>query len=159
MGIDRNSDEDNELDRILDKVMQNVMLNEVNRIDIRCCRADISSYPLGILSVRSYNELMRAIRLCRLAFILVSSTYCPYCHMFEPVFAKVAKLYVNKAVFIEVNADYVPEVVELFGISSTPTTVTVLDGEPIDMVIGYIPFPSLNNYVSELLYRIGCIST
>lgn len=157
--ISKSNNESDEVNEILDRVAQNILVNVTSNPDdkYKCCKTGVGR-PHGILVVRSYDEFVYAISLCKLAFVLITSTYCPYCHMFRPIFDKVAKIHGNKAIFIEVNADYLPEVALALNIFSTPTTVVFVDKKPVDAIIGYMPFNSLSNYVNEMLHRIGCIS-
>uniref|UniRef100_A0A7C2ZNB5 Thioredoxin n=1 Tax=Ignisphaera aggregans TaxID=334771 RepID=A0A7C2ZNB5_9CREN len=151
--------ENNEIQEILDKLSQNIVSRMENRVNVnRCCRADVSRLG-GVVIAKSYEEFINAVSMCRLAFVLITTTHCPYCYMFKPVFAKVAKLYGGKAVFVEVNADYMPEVAWSLNVFSTPTTVVLLDKRPVDAVVGYVPFNSFSDYVGEIINRVGCANT
>lgn len=145
---------DIELSKIIDKLARNILVSTRNT-ENRCCKSEIR----GVMTARSYEEYTYAINLCKLAFLLITSTYCPYCHMFKPIFTKVAQLNSGKAVFIEVNADYIPEIAWSYNVFSTPAIVVLVDGKPIDVVIGYVPFDSFNHYVNEILHKFGCINT
>lgn len=157
--LSRSGNEIEEVNEILDKVAQNIFVNATNSLDdkYKCCRTGIRR-PQGMLVVHSYDEFMYAISLCKLALVLITSTYCPYCHMFRPIFAKVARIHSNKAIFIEINADHMPEVALSLNVFSTPTTVIFIDKRPVDAIVGYMPFSSFNDYVNEVLNRIGCLS-
>lgn len=148
------SDEMKELGETLNKLYKS-LISEENVSISKCCKTD-TSLEQGVIMVKSFREFMYAIDLCRLAFVLISSLYCPYCHIFKPIFSRVAKLYNNKAVFIEVNADDIPEVAMSLNVYSTPATIVLLDKRPIDVVVGYMPFNSFNSYVSEIVHRIEC---
>ncbi|MEM0027870.1 MAG: thioredoxin family protein [Ignisphaera sp.] len=117
----------------------------------RCCR---TSY--GFRSIHSIEEFMNAITNCKVVFVLVTTTYCPYCRMFKPIFAKVAEEFRGSAAFIEANADYVPEVAMGFGVYSTPTTVVVIDGRAVDALLGYMPYQYFRSYVEEVLKSARC---
>lgn len=157
--ISKSGNEIDEVNEIIDRVTQNILVNTASSLDdkYRCCRTG-TVRPHGILVVHSYDEFINAISLCKLAFVLITSTYCPYCHIFRPIFDKVARIHSSKAIFIEVNADHMPEIALALNIFSTPTTVVFIDKRPVDAIVGYIPFNSFNNYVNEMLHRIGCMS-
>ncbi len=147
-----------ELDSILNKMMQSLVRTPYDRdkrfdsSPSRCCNTIIEN---GV-SVKSYSEFVQLINSCRIAFVLITTTYCPYCQLFKPIFFKIAKEYAGKAIFIEANADYVPEIAEIFNVYSTPTTVIVIDGRPIDAVLGYIPYNHFKRYVNEILSYAKC---
>lgn len=146
---------DEELRRIIDKIAQSTV-TPLKSSEKKCCRSDVK--VKGLIVVKSYEEFTYIMKLCKLTFVLITSKYCPYCYMFKPVFARIAKLYEGKAAFVEVNADYMPEIAWYYNVLSTPTTVVIVDGSPVDAVVGYIPFDSFNKYVTEILYRVGCIN-
>lgn len=146
----------NELHKILDRIARNMIATKNNDIDNKCCRMGADRH-YDVVMVHSYRDFMYAINLCRLAFVLISSMYCPYCHMFRHVFTRIAKLYADRAMFIEVSADHMPEIPAMFNVYSTPTTIVMLEGRPIDVIVGYIPFNSFNSYVNEMLKRVGCL--
>jgi len=147
-----------ELDSILNTMAQNIIRTSYSRdktfsnIQTKCCNTAIES---GI-SIRSYSEFIQLINSCRVAFVLITTTYCPYCQLFKPVFFRVAREFAGKAVFIEANADYVPEVAEIFNVYSTPTTVIIIDKRPIDAILGYIPYNHFRKYVDEIVSYAKC---
>lgn len=143
-----------EIHRILDK-----MVHEYSRGSslekVTCC-----SIPLnGAVYVKSYKEFMNVLDRCRVAFVLITTTYCPYCRLFKPVFYSVAERYSSRAAFIEVNADHVPEVAMMLDIYSTPTTVVLIDRKVIDGVLGYVPANYFKEYVDSLLSSIKCVQS
>jgi thiol-disulfide isomerase/thioredoxin len=147
---------DEELDQILSRMMKNMVMQSRSSGQ-SCCR--YSDKVKGMVSIKSYEEFINVISLCRLAFVLITSTYCPYCYIFKPIFAKVAKIYEGKAAFVEVNADILPEIAWLYNVYSTPTTIVLYNERPIDVIVGHLPFDIFNRYVLEVLNRAGCINT
>jgi thioredoxin 1 len=147
---------DDELNKLLERIIQN-MTTRPKSLEKSCCKPGFEIR--GLVTIKSLEEFIRITHQCKITFILVTTTYCPYCHMFRPVFAKVAKLYEGKAAFVEVNADIIPEVAWSYNVFSTPTTIVILNGSPIDAIVGYIPFNSFNIYVTEILNKAGCINS
>ncbi|ADM28255.1 Thioredoxin domain [Ignisphaera aggregans DSM 17230] len=147
-----------ELDSILNTMAQNIIRTSYSRdktfsnIQTKCCNTVIE----GGISIRSYSEFIQLINSCRVAFVLITTTYCPYCQLFKPVFFRVAREFAGKAVFIEANADYVPEVAETFNVYSTPTTVIIIDKRPIDAILGYIPYNHFKRYVNDIVSYAEC---
>lgn len=145
-----------ELNALIEKVMQNIVKEEKQSSDTKCCKHGIE--PLAeVFVANSIDELVRLLNLCKLSFVLITSTTCPYCYMFKPIFTKVARAFRGKAMFVEVNADYSPEIALALDVYSTPTTVVFLDKRPIDMLIGYTSFNSFSKYVRDLLCSVGCV--
>ena len=151
-GIDRAGHmAEEDIDEILNRMALEFVKTPKAENRTRCCRA---SY--GFRSVHSVEEFMDAINSCRVVFVLVTTTYCPYCRMFKPIFAKVAEEFRGSAAFIEANADYVPEVAMEFGVYSTPTTVVVVDRRAVDALLGYMPYQYFRRYVEEVLKSARC---
>lgn len=117
----------------------------------KCCRA---SY--GFRSIKSVEEFMDAVANCRVVFVLVTTTYCPYCRMFKPIFAKVGEEFRGSAAFVEANADYVPEIAMEFGVYSTPTTIVIIDRRAVDALLGYMPYQYFRRYVEDVLKNARC---
>ena len=135
---------DAELANILNRIA--VEITKRSKAGSRCCQA-----VMGFKSIRSYDELVDAVTKCRVVFVLVTTTHCPYCEMFKPVFARVANEFIGKAAFIEANAGYVPEVAIEFEVYSTPTTVVVIDKRVADALLGYMPYSYFKSYVENVL--------
>jgi thiol-disulfide isomerase/thioredoxin len=154
MGMDTEFEADTEIEELLNRKARELVKSREEKPSVRCC-IGIG----GFRSVRSYDEFMNVVGRCRVAFILVTTTFCPYCQMFKPVFAKVADEFRDMAVFLEANADYVPEVAEAFEVYSTPTTVVLVDGRPVDAVVGYVPYSQFRRYVNEVLRYAKCVAS
>ncbi|MEM1541536.1 MAG: thioredoxin family protein [Ignisphaera sp.] len=152
------NDVNDELNEILNRIVSGITSNasKIRTVEKSCCKAHLNK---GTISVRTYDEFLQAVDVCKVAFVLITTTVCPYCQLFKSIFAKVAKVYSDRAVFIEANADYVPEIAMVFHVYSTPTTLVLHNGKLVDTVIGYIPYNNFENYVRETLYSIGCISS
>jgi thioredoxin 1 len=142
-----------EIEEVLDKISVEFIKRSDDMKGVECCRAFI-----GFKSIRSYEELVDALSWCKVVFVLVTTTLCPYCKMFKPIFARVAREFSGLAAFVEANADYVPEVAEIFGVYSTPTTVTIMNRRAIDAVIGFMPYPYFRSYVEDILRHAKCLS-
>ncbi len=120
-----------------------------------CC-----SIPLnGVVYVKSYKEFMAVLESCRVAFVLITTNYCPYCRLFKPIFYSIAEQYSSRAAFIEVNADYIPEIAMMFNVYSTPTTIVLIDGKVADGILGYVPARYFREYVDGLLSNIKCVQS
>uniref|UniRef100_A0A7C5YTY1 Thioredoxin n=1 Tax=Ignisphaera aggregans TaxID=334771 RepID=A0A7C5YTY1_9CREN len=143
-----NSDISEIIDRISQEYSRNIGLKSNT-----CCNTSLK----GALYVRSYREFINALESCRITFVLITTTYCPYCRLFKPIFYRIAEQYNNKAAFIEVNADYIPEIAMMFNVYSTPTTIVLVDGRIVDELIGYIPANYFKEYIDDVLKNVKCI--
>ena len=110
-----------------------------------------------IIEINNIEELRSYLSACRVVFLLVYTTYCPYCRMFKPVFYEVAKQYNEYALFASVNADYVPEIALEYEVLTAPITLVFINGRLADALIGYIPPQYLKEYIEHVLYRTKCI--
>jgi Thioredoxin domain-containing protein len=144
---------ESDIREVLDKITVEFVRKPSEAKGAECCRAFT-----GFKSIRSYEELAEALSRCKVVFVLITTTLCPYCQMFKPIFARVAKEFSGLAAFVEANADYVPEVAELFEVYSTPTTVTIVDRRAVDAVVGFAPYPYFRNYVEGVLRHSKCLS-
>ncbi len=142
-----------ELREVLNRITVEFVRKPSETRSVKCCKAFA-----GFKSIRSYEELTDALSRCKVIFVLITTTFCPYCQMFKPIFARVAKEFGGMAAFIEANADYVPEVAEEFGVYSTPTTITIVDRKAVDAVVGFMPYPHFRGYVEEVLKYAKCLS-
>jgi len=153
------SGNDLEFDRIIDRMVEDIVAQGTGksvsmRAEIsKCCTTGVR----GVKEVSSLEDLAASLRLCRTTFLLVYSTYCPMCHAFAPVYARVSEEFHGRALFLAANADYAPEIAYELGIMGTPTTVVFVDGRPVDAVVGYVPYRQFRGIVSEILRRVGCL--
>ncbi|MDK6028752.1 thioredoxin family protein [Ignisphaera sp. 4213-co] len=145
---------DDDIGSILDRIaMDFVKGSRVIEVESRgqCCKT-----IYGFKSIHSLKDFIDVVNNCKVVFVLVTTTYCPYCRMFKPVFAKVANEFRGSAAFIEANADYVPEIAMEFGVYSTPTTIVIIDGKAVDALLGYIPYQYFRGYVENILKSARC---
>jgi len=153
------SGDDLEFDRIIDRMVEDVVARRAGKPigmheeSSKCCTTGVR----GVKEVSSLEDLAALLRLCRTAFLLVYSTYCPMCHAFAPVYAKVSEEFNGRALFLAANADYAPEIAYELGIMGTPTTVVFVDGRPVDAVVGYVPYRQFRGIVSEILRNVVCL--
>lgn len=141
-----------EVSKILDRMLYEYR-KSLNVEGSSCCRISLN----GAVFVRSYREFVNILESCRVVFILITTTYCPYCMLFKPIFYSIAENYSDRAAFIEVNADYIPEIAAMFNIYSTPTTIILIDGRVADEIMGYMPANYFKGYVDSVLRNVKCI--
>ncbi len=146
---------DNELEQIIERMADRMIRLRRDRIEKECCSTGIASKS-PVVEVMSLDEIKKIARECKVVFVNAYTTYCPYCRMFHPVFEYVAEKYKGKAGFVKVNLDYAMDVAYAFYIMGTPTTIVLVNGKPVDRIMGYVDEYELEAYVEELLKREGC---
>lgn len=153
---------DNEVKEILDKIANKIVSRgrrgEMDHtiIEAKCC--EIAKYAKEpVIEISSLSELKNTLRKCRVVFVNAYTTYCPYCRLFHPVFESVARKFKGKAGFIRVNLDYAMDVAYAYYIMGTPTTLVIIDGEPVDRILGYVDEDEFEAYVEEILRRENCV--
>lgn len=155
---------DPEVREILERMAERIAIGKsgassrrVERLE-GCC--DIARHHYEpVIEIRSLDEFKETISKCRVVFVNAYTTYCPYCRLFHPVFKRVAERFRGKAGFIRVNLDYVVEIAYAYYIMGTPTTLVIINGKPVDRILGYVDEYDFEAYVEEILKREKCDST
>jgi thioredoxin 1 len=79
------------------------------------------------------------------------ATWCAPCHLYEPVFNKVASKYKDKAFFGRVNVDENNKTADKYNIMNIPTTLIFVNGNLEDTLVGAIDEETLEKAVSKYL--------
>ena len=77
--------------------------------------------------------------------------WCGPCKFFAPVLEQIAAEYQGKLDVFKINIDQTPEVPDIFGIKSVPTTLFISKGEDPALAIGVIQPDDMKKAISELL--------
>lgn len=64
-----------------------------------------------------------------------TATWCPPCRLIAPVFADMAKKFLN-VVFFKIDVDELQSVAREFKIEAMPSFVFMKEGEVVDLVVG-----------------------
>lgn len=143
-------DHDEELLSLLDKMAHRMIAEKPMHI---CC----SKIVRGVIELHGYEELVDAVKNCRVTVVNFYSTNCPYCRAFHPIFEYVASKYIGKAGFYRLNIDYSPETAWRLNIMGTPTTILFINGEPADLLYGYTYPEILEKHIITALRRAKCL--
>ncbi len=147
---------DKELDHILEKLAKKMVSKQhAERKLSECCR-DPRLISQPVVEAAGLEELEDYMRKCRILFVNTYTTHCPYCMMFEEVFYMVADEFKGKAGFIRVNLERDPRVAYKYYIMGTPTTIVIVDGKPVDLLVGYVDDYTFAKYVESLLRKYNC---
>ncbi len=152
-------------DKELDEILDNLAKRLLNKQDYqfkeqarKCCR-DPRLLSKPVIEASGLEELEDYMKKCRILFINTYTTHCPYCMMFEEVFHIVAEEFQGRAGFIRVNLERDPRVAYKYYIMGTPTTIVVVDGRPVDLIVGYVDDYTFAKYVESLLKKYNCSRT
>lgn len=154
--IEINSDK--ELNRILEDLAQKIIRKQDQEIKEnlnKCCR-DSRLLSRTVVEASSLEELEDYMRRCNILFVNTYTTHCPYCMMFEEVFHIVAEEFKGKAGFIRINLERDPRIAYKYYIMGTPTTIVIVNGRPVDFIVGYIDDYAFTRYVESLLKKYNC---
>lgn len=64
------------------------------------------------------------------------ATWCGPCKMIAPMVDKFSEQYAEKATFLKVDVDQLPELAQKYEISAMPTLVFIKNGNQIEKVVG-----------------------
>jgi len=108
-----------------------------------------------IVEVRSLQEfeqwLSRANRERKPVFVDFWAPWCAPCIMLAPIYEKLAKRFRNKALFLKVNVDEMPELASRYGIFSIPTLLAICGEREMDAVVGYQPERILEIWITRVI--------
>jgi thioredoxin len=79
------------------------------------------------------------------------ATWCGSCRRFAATLEKVAVEYADRVPVVQVNADENPELVQRYGVSSTPTLVLFSNGEPAGTLVGAQPEDTVRELLATLI--------
>ncbi|BCU70781.1 thioredoxin [Stygiolobus caldivivus] len=84
-------------------------------------------------------------------FIDCWAPWCAPCHLYEPIFKKIADKYKDKATFGRLNVDENPKTADKYGVMNIPTTLIFVNGKLADQIIGAVEEEMLEDYVRKYI--------
>ena len=82
-------------------------------------------------------------------FIDCWAPWCAPCHIYEPIFKKIAQKYKDKAVFGRLNVDENPKTADKYNVMNIPTTLIFVKGKLVDQIVGAVEEEVLEDYVRK----------
>lgn len=84
-------------------------------------------------------------------FVDCWAPWCAPCHIYEPIFNKVAEQYKDKAVFARLNVDENPRTADKYNVMNIPTTLIFVKGKLVDQIVGAVDEDTLKSYVEKYI--------
>ena len=87
----------------------------------------------------------------KIVFVDCWAPWCSPCHIYEPIFNKMAEKYKDKIVFGRLNVDENPKTADKYGVMNIPTTLIFVNGNVADQIVGAIDESTLEEYIKKYL--------
>ena len=84
--------------------------------------------------------------------------WCAPCHMIAPSVERIAQEYDGILIVAKLDTDANPEIATRYNVQGIPTLIIFNNGEPVDRVVGAVPYTSLKMWVEQTLARIKYVS-
>ncbi len=81
----------------------------------------------------------------RIVLIDFWAQWCSPCHLYEPIYDKVAEKYKGKAIFGRLNVDENPKTADEYQVLNIPTTLIFVDGKVVDSIVGAVDETTLES--------------
>lgn len=94
------------------------------------------------------NELISTNKIVVIDFW---APWCAPCHLYEPIFEKVAEKYKDKAVFGRLNVDENPKTADKYNVLNIPTTLIFVNGEVKESLLGAVDVDTLETTVKKYI--------
>ena len=98
----------------------------------------------------SAAELDELIKLCNIVVIDFNAAWCGPCKMFAPIFERVAEKNADRAEFVSIDVDRVPELAEKYSVKSIPAIVGIKNGSVEHFSSGLMNEPSFTELIDSL---------
>ncbi len=97
------------------------------------------------------NDFDEIITKNKVVFVDCWAPWCAPCHIYEPIYSKVAEQYKDKAVFARLNVDENPRTADKYDVMNIPTTLIFVDGKLVDQIVGAVDEDTLKSYVEKYI--------
>ncbi len=105
----------------------------------------------SVVFVSSLDEFRTYLN-SSLVAVYFGASWCGPCRMYRPIFFKVSDRYtVSTCRFLEVDVDSSPDIVNIFGIMTIPTTIIIKDGKEVARAIGALQESTLVNLINNYI--------
>mgnify|MGYP001772551595 CR=1 FL=1 len=87
----------------------------------------------------------------KIVFLDCWAPWCAPCHIYEPIYKKVAEKYKDKIIFGRLNVDENPKTADKYGVMNIPTTLIFVNGNVVDQIVGAVDEDTLEEYIKKYL--------
>ncbi len=87
----------------------------------------------------------------KVVFVDCWAPWCAPCHIYEPIFSKIAEEYKDKALFARLNVDENPRTADKYNVMNIPTTLIFVNGKLVDQIVGAVDEDTLREYVEKYI--------
>jgi thioredoxin 1 len=101
-----------------------------------------------VLTEENFDEV---IRNNKLVLIDCWAEWCAPCHLYEPIYKKVAEKYKGKAVFGRLNVDENQKIADKYSVLNIPTTLIFVNGQLVDSLVGAVDEDTLESTINKYL--------
>ncbi|MCY0884235.1 MAG: thioredoxin [Acidianus infernus] len=77
--------------------------------------------------------------------------WCAPCHLYEPIFKKIAEKYKDKAFFGRLNVDENQKLADKYNVLNIPTTLIFVDGQLKDSLVGAVDENTLEDTIKKYI--------
>ncbi|MEM3950095.1 thioredoxin [Saccharolobus sp.] len=101
-----------------------------------------------VLTEENFDEVIRNNKL-----VLVDcwAEWCAPCHLYEPIYKKVAEKYKGKAVFGRLNVDENQKIADKYSVLNIPTTLIFVNGQLVDSLVVAVDEDTLESTINKYL--------
>ncbi|WP_338600270.1 thioredoxin [Sulfolobus tengchongensis] len=101
-----------------------------------------------VLTEENFDEVIKNNKV-----VLVDcwAEWCAPCHLYEPIYKKVAEKYKGKAVFGRLNVDENQKIADKYSVLNIPTTLIFVNGQLVDSLVGAVDEDTLESTINKYL--------
>ncbi|MEM0015515.1 MAG: thioredoxin [Saccharolobus sp.] len=101
-----------------------------------------------VLTEENFDDIVKNNKL-----VLVDcwAEWCAPCHLYEPIYKRVAEKYKGKAIFGRLNVDDNPKIADKYNVLNIPTTLIFVNGKLVDNLVGAVDEETLESIVTKYI--------
>ncbi|MEM0091383.1 MAG: thioredoxin [Saccharolobus sp.] len=101
-----------------------------------------------VLTEENFDDIIKNNKL-----VLVDcwAEWCAPCHLYEPIYKRVAEKYKGKAIFGRLNVDDNPKIADKYNVLNIPTTLIFVNGKLVDNLVGAVDEEILESIVTKYI--------
>ncbi len=77
--------------------------------------------------------------------------WCPHCRRMAPIIDSLAQEYAGRVRVVQINAESNPESLLRFGVRGVPTMIFLVNGQPVDRLVGEANKAALSEHFESVL--------